>query len=43
MYEEMFHVKKNFYLPRRIMDPYSIFVKNLPTDVTNRQIEAAFW
>ena len=29
MYEEMFHFTK-FYLPRRIMDPYSIYVEVFP-------------
>ena len=32
-----------FHLPRRIMDPTSIFVDNLPPNLTYCQIMAAFW
>ena len=32
-----------FHLPRRRMDPTSIFVNDLPTHLTYGQIKAAFW
>ena len=32
-----------FHLPPRIMDPYSIFITDLPKNLTYGQIKGAFW
>ena len=40
---EIVLTENNFYLPLRIMDPFSIFVGNLPTCLTYREIKDTFY